>query len=145
MTGFIIILLIGWLVCVPVTAEGGEAAGSPPDAEQEAIALAVDGEYERAGQILESLLRRSPGDPRRLYLAGMCRYLDGDRETARIWWGRAVELEASFPEPYLWMARLLRGDGDVDGARAVAETGLSRFPRHAKLQGFVASLKGEQQ
>jgi tetratricopeptide (TPR) repeat protein len=136
-SGYCLGLGLLWVGCL--------VAGEPIDPEREAVTLAVDGEYRQAGDILMDLLGTSPDHPRWLYLLGMCRYFEGDRTAARDLLQRAVDGDAPFPEAYVWLARLLRQEGDVPAARTVAARGLERFPRHVKLVNLLSAGLEEEQ
>jgi predicted Zn-dependent protease len=101
---------------------------------EEAVALAVDGQYSRAAAILEELLRANPNQAQWLYYLGLCRLFDGDRVEGQRLLARSVELGAEFPEAFVWLARVRLQQGDEAGARQAAAAGLRRFPRNGKLR-----------
>ncbi len=108
-------------------------AGNRPPVE-EALALAVDGQYSRAAEILEEELRSSPNQTQWLYYLGLCRLFGGDPREGQRLLARSVELGAEFPEAYLWLAKARLQQGDEQGAREAAAAGLRRFPHHVKLR-----------
>lgn len=112
---------------------GGAFAGTREPAE-EAVALAVDGQYSRAAAILEELLRGDPNQSQWLYFLGLCRLFDGDPVEGQRLLARSVELGAEFPEAFVWLAKVRLQQGDEQGARQAAAAGLRRFPRHVKLR-----------
>ncbi len=108
-------------------------AGNRPPVE-EALALAVDGQYSQAAEILEEELRSSPNQTQWLYYLGLCRLFGGDPREGQRLLARSVELGAEFPEAYLWLAKARLQQGDGQGSREAAAAGLRRFPRHVKLR-----------
>jgi tetratricopeptide (TPR) repeat protein len=111
----------------------------------EALSLAMDGQYDRAGEILERLIEVCREDSRLHYYLGVCRYFQDRLEHAQLSLRRAVELKAAFPEAYAWLARVLldRPEVNLEEVREVLDLGLERFPRNRPLLELRSRLDTE--
>lgn len=135
-----------WVLAALVAlACAGSGRAGESEQERTALALAVDGEYDKAAEIFQQLLRSDPEQPTSLYYLGLCRYFQGDRQAGSELLAQAVEKGAPFPEAYVWLARLRRQEGDWEGARQSVAAGLARFPRHLKLRQLAGDWKEDGQ
>jgi tetratricopeptide (TPR) repeat protein len=129
------LLFLAWLVLLPT------ASAENQEAQERAIALAVDGRYEEALKIFRELLYESPEDPLLNYYAGTaCVRLDRIGE-GMSYLERAVRYKARFPQAYLELGEAYLKKKLKREALKVASTGLERFPKNQPLQDLVRRIE----
>jgi len=120
---------------------------APPAVPQERIDqarhLAQGGEFESAEREFRSLLAYEPKDPVLNYYLGMTLFKQEHYPAASVYLERAIDLEASFPEPFLWLARTFLQLNEPERAGKIVQSGLAQFPRHKELLELQKALEGE--
>jgi predicted Zn-dependent protease len=111
---------------------------------EQAVTLAIDGQYEPALEIFLDLVRESPDDPALNYYAGLT-YLRLKRlGQAMSYLERAVRLKAGFPQPYVELAKLYLDKKLKTEAAKMVDQGLRRFPKHQPLLSLRQRLDEEE-
>jgi tetratricopeptide (TPR) repeat protein len=132
-------VLSAWLVLSPAVLAGNE------EAREQAIALAVDGQYEEALRIFQRLLHDSPENPLLNYYAGAACVRTNRVGEGMGYLERAVRYEAQFPQAYLelseaYLKRKLKAE-----ALKVASRGLEQFPENERLRSLVRRIERAEQ
>ncbi|RPJ58362.1 MAG: hypothetical protein EHM23_17780 [Acidobacteria bacterium] len=100
----------------------------------EAVSLAIAGEYQRAYNIFRELLHDAPDDPLLNYYTGAaCVRMNREAEGAA-YLEKAVRQAAPFPQAYQELAEAYLKKKLDSQARDVIEKGLKRFPKNQGLQ-----------
>ncbi len=107
----------------------------------EAVSLAIAGDYEKAYQIFRALLREAPEDPLLNYYAGAtCVRMNKLAEGIGYLEG-AVRQKAPFPQAYEELAEAYLKKKLNSQARDLVEKGLSLFPKNRRLRDLQIKIK----
>ncbi|GEM_PF-4835648 len=124
----------------PETAPREPAAPQPVSPKQQGIALAVDGQYDKALRIFQRLLHEDPENGEINYLAGAaCVRLERLGEGID-YLEKAVKSKPGFPQAYGELAEACLKRKMKDRAHAVAAEGLRLFPKNEQLKKIRAKL-----
>ncbi len=94
----------------------------------DAVSLYSQGEYARAGRILETLSAAAPSNDAVWYYLGMCRFATGDTESARTCFTKAVELDGGNFWYRKSLARLNFATGKTEEGTLMYESIVKDFP-----------------
>lgn len=113
-----------------------------PSPKQLGIALAVDGQYDKALGVFRTLLREDPDNAELNYLAGAaCVRLERLGEGID-YLEKSVKSKPGFPQAYGELAEACLKRKMKDRAKAVAEEGLRLFPKNEQLKKTRAKIGG---
>ncbi len=115
------------------------AQNRPP--RDEAVSLAIAGDYQRAYNIFRELLHDAPDDPLLNYYTGAACVRMNKQAEGIGYLERAVSHEAPFPQAYQELADAYLKRKLTTEARDVVEKGLGRFPKNLALQKLQAKIQ----
>lgn len=105
-----------------------------------AVRMMEDEEYEQAADLLEQIIKKSPGiTAPYINLAIACRHID-DTERAEEYMKKAMDLFPVHPLACNEYGQLLRRTGKFNESRAVYEKGIAGFPNYYPLHKNLAIL-----
>ncbi len=107
----------------------------------EAVSLAIAGDYQRAYNIFRELLHDAPDDPLLNYYTGAACVRMNKQAEGMEYLERAVKREAPFPQAYQELAEAYLKRKLNSEARDVLDKGLSRFPKNQGLQKLRAKIE----
>ncbi len=124
----------------PATASREPAAPQSPSPKHQGVALAIDGQYDRALKIFQMLLHEDTENGELNYLAGAaCVRLDRLGEGID-YLEKSVKSKPGFPQAYGELAEACLKRRMKDRARAVADEGLRLFPKNEQLKRIRAKI-----
>jgi len=121
------------------------SCGKTPDTETISVFVRASNLYSqgRFGEVSE-ILRTQNKFPPALMLRAKAEYFSGDIETAEQTCKRAVKLHPSLFEAYLYLARILREKGDLNGAAKIIESLLADNPQDIRALRLAADIAAEE-
>lgn len=133
------VVLLGALLTSVAPAQSAAPSSPAPPAQspspkQQGIALAVDGQYDRALRIFQTLLHEDPANGELNYLAGAaCVRMDRLGEGID-YLEKSVKSKPGFPQAYGELAEAFLKRKMKDKARTAVEEGLRLFPKNEQLR-----------
>ena len=127
---------------VPLPSTPARAPAQSPSPKQQGITLAVDGQYEKALRIFQTLLRDAPENAELNYLAGAsCVRMEKLGEGID-YLEKSIKFRPSFPQAYGELAEAYLKRKLKDRARTTADEGLRLFPSNEQLKRIRAKIGG---
>jgi len=93
------------------------------------IGLLLQGDLKAAAAAFEKVTEADPNNPDGWVNIGRCAVQEGDMERARVVLGKALALSPTLARANYFYARVLRSDGNYEGAAARLRIVLSQYPR----------------
>ena len=120
------------------------ASETPAESRREqAVTLAIDGEYQQALTIFLDLVREAPEDPALNYYTGLTLVRLKRVAEGMSYFERSVRQKAQFPQPYVELAGLYLDKKLRSEAAKTVEQGLRLFPKHKPLLALKQRLEEE--
>jgi tetratricopeptide (TPR) repeat protein len=124
-------------VTLPVVAHGAPAAEPKTIVRKEewqrwndyGIGLFLQGDLKGAAAAFQKVTEADPNNPDGWVNIGRCAVQEGDMERARTVLEKALALNANLARTNFFYAKVLRSDGNYDGAAARLRTVLAQYPR----------------
>jgi len=122
------------------------ASETPAESRREqAVTLAVDGQYQQALSIFLDLVREAPDDPALNYYTGLTLVRLKRVGEGMSYFERSIRQKAPFPQPYVELAGLYLDKKLRTEAARIVEQGLQLFPKHKPLLALKQRLEEEKQ
>jgi len=107
----------------------------------DAVSIAIAGEYQRAYDIFRNLLHDAPDDPLLNYYTGAACVRMNKQAEGIDYLEKAVRHEAPFPQAYQELAEAYLKKKLNSQARDVVDKGLGRYPKNQGLQKLRAKIQ----
>lgn len=132
------------LLCIACFASTVRAETPVESRREQAVTLAIDGDYQQALDIFLDLVRESPEDPALNYYTGLTLVRLKRVGEGMSYYERSVRNKAQFPQPYVELAGLYLDKKLRPEATKTVEQGLRLFPKHKPLLALRQRLAEEQ-